>query len=162
MTHCNGRYIREGGTKRTAFIVAHRMSTIQNCDKIVYMKAGKVEAAGTYSDLMASSPEFAEFCDAFYQKGQNNDADDDADGDAGGGDGGGGGGGGDGDCARQRSSSSSNNSRGASPGMSMISSSASSSSLSRPSSPPMISSSRRSASPELVRSDGKSPPHWKF
>ena len=160
MTHCNGRYIREGGTKRTAFIVAHRMSTIQNCDKIVYMKAGKVEAAGTYSDLMASSPEFAEFCDAFYQKGQNNDADDDTDGDAGGGDGGGGGGG-DGDCARQRSSSSSN-SRGASPGMSMISSSASSSSLSRPSSPPMISSSRRSASPELVRSDGKSPPHWKF
>lgn len=160
MTHCNGRYIREGGTKRTAFIVAHRMSTIQNCDKLVYMKAGKVEAAGTYSDLMASSPEFAEFCDAFYQKGQNNDADDDTDGDAGGGDGGGGGGG-DGDCARQRSSSSSN-SRGASPGMSMISSSASSSSLSRPSSPPMISSSRRSASPELVRSDGKSPPHWKF
>lgn len=160
MTHCNGRYIREGGTKRTAFIVAHRMSTIQNCDKIVYMKAGKVEAAGTYSDLMASSPEFAEFCDAFYQKGQNNDADDDTDGDAGGGDGGGGGGG-DGDCARQRSSSSSN-SRGASPGMSMISSSASSSSLSRPSSPPMISSSRRSASPELVRSDGKSPPHWNF
>lgn len=160
MTHCNGRYIREGGTKRTAFIVAHRMSTIQNCDKIVYMKAGKVEAAGTYSDLMASSPEFAEFCDAFYQKGQNNDADDDTDGDAGGGDGGGGGGG-YGDCARQRSSSSSN-SRGASPGMSMISSSASSSSLSRPSSPPMISSSRRSASPELVRSDGKSPPHWNF
>ena len=61
-------YIHEGGTKRTAFIVAHRISTIQNCDKIVYMKQGKVEAAGTFADLMATSPEFAEFCDAFYQK----------------------------------------------------------------------------------------------
>jgi ATP-binding cassette subfamily B protein len=37
---------------RTTFIVAHRLSTIRNADRIVVMKRGKVAETGTYRSLM--------------------------------------------------------------------------------------------------------------
>ena len=37
---------------RTSIVVAHRLSTIQNADRIVVMKAGRIIETGTHSELM--------------------------------------------------------------------------------------------------------------
>ncbi len=45
---------------RTTFIVAHRLSTIRNADKIVVMENGRCIEMGTYSDLMEKRGKFYE------------------------------------------------------------------------------------------------------
>ncbi len=43
---------------RTTFIVAHRLSTIRDADRIVVMKQGRCVEIGTYDELMAKQGEF--------------------------------------------------------------------------------------------------------
>jgi len=43
---------------RTTFIVAHRISTIQNADLIVYIENGEIQEEGTYSSLMEKKGKF--------------------------------------------------------------------------------------------------------
>ncbi len=38
---------------RTSFIVAHRLSTIKNCDRIMYIEAGRIAEQGSHAELMA-------------------------------------------------------------------------------------------------------------
>ena len=38
--------------KSTRIVVAHRLSTIMNCDRIIVLNEGKVEEQGTYKELM--------------------------------------------------------------------------------------------------------------
>jgi ATP-binding cassette subfamily B multidrug efflux pump len=45
---------------RTSFVIAQRVSTVLNADKIVVLERGQVAAAGTHSELMASSPIYQE------------------------------------------------------------------------------------------------------
>lgn len=45
---------------RTTFIVAHRLSTIRDADRIVVMEEGKCVETGTFSDLMAKKGKFYE------------------------------------------------------------------------------------------------------
>ena len=48
-----------GGSEGTTLVmVAHRLSTIERCDRIVYIEAGKVAAKGTYTELMTASAGF--------------------------------------------------------------------------------------------------------
>lgn len=42
----------------TILIIAHRLTTIQNCDRIVELGLGKVVAQGSYEELMETSPSF--------------------------------------------------------------------------------------------------------
>lgn len=46
---------------RTTFIVAHRLSTIKNADKIAVIKDGKCVEFGTYDELIARKGEFYSF-----------------------------------------------------------------------------------------------------
>lgn len=46
--------------KCTRIVVAHRLSTIKQCDRIILLDQGKIAEDGTYEELMAKNGEFAE------------------------------------------------------------------------------------------------------
>jgi len=45
-------------SERTMILIAHRLRTVQACDRIIMLEAGKVVADGSYDDLMLSSEPF--------------------------------------------------------------------------------------------------------
>lgn len=51
----NLRRIRAG---RTTILIAHRESTIQNMDKIIYLEEGRVVAVGSHETLLATCPAY--------------------------------------------------------------------------------------------------------
>jgi ATP-binding cassette, subfamily B, bacterial PglK len=50
--------IEQLSRNKTLVIIAHRLSTVQNCDIIYVMGEGKIIAEGTYSQLLAENPKF--------------------------------------------------------------------------------------------------------
>lgn len=49
--------------ERTFVMIAHRLSTVRNCDRLFFMKQGRIEAAGTYEELCAMHGEFRQMAD---------------------------------------------------------------------------------------------------
>ena len=43
---------------RTVIIIAHRLTTVQNCDTIYYMEKGELIDSGTYVELISNNPSF--------------------------------------------------------------------------------------------------------
>ena len=52
--------IRTAAVGRTVLIVAHRLATVVDADQIVVLDAGRVVAAGTHTELLATSPLYHE------------------------------------------------------------------------------------------------------
>ena len=46
--------------KCTRIVIAHRISTIKECDRIIYLEKGKIVEDGTYDELIALNGKFAE------------------------------------------------------------------------------------------------------
>ncbi len=52
------RAIEELKGDRTVIMIAHRLTTVENCDRLYLMKDGKISDSGTYKDLVGSNTEF--------------------------------------------------------------------------------------------------------
>ncbi len=48
------------GGRKTVVMIAHRLSTVRNCDVIFLMEKGRVSASGTYDELVETSASFRE------------------------------------------------------------------------------------------------------
>lgn len=48
------------GLKCTRLVIAHRLSTVRDCDRILLIEGGKIAEEGTYEDLMAKNGAFAD------------------------------------------------------------------------------------------------------
>ena len=48
----------------TTIIVAHRLSTLGHCDRLVFIEHGRIIASGSFDDLMRTSPAFRQLVEA--------------------------------------------------------------------------------------------------
>jgi ATP-binding cassette subfamily B protein len=46
---------------RTTLIIAHRLATVLNADRILVLERGRLLASGSHSELMQTSPLYREF-----------------------------------------------------------------------------------------------------
>lgn len=52
--------------RKTLLVIAHRLSSVQHCDTLVFISDGRVKACGTFDELMCSNSDFRRF--ATFQK----------------------------------------------------------------------------------------------
>jgi ATP-binding cassette, subfamily B, bacterial PglK len=52
--------LRKIAGEKTIIVIAHRLSTVQNCDLLLYMDNGKLVDTGTFDELRHKNSEFAE------------------------------------------------------------------------------------------------------
>lgn len=52
--------LRKVGRDRTVLVVAHRLATVADSDRIIVLEGGRVSATGTHSELLTSSPLYRE------------------------------------------------------------------------------------------------------
>ena len=54
------------GGDRTVIMIAHRLSTVRECDMIFLLENGKLKASGTYNELVAGNARFREMATASH------------------------------------------------------------------------------------------------
>ncbi|MDY5930615.1 MAG: ABC transporter ATP-binding protein, partial [Candidatus Ornithospirochaeta sp.] len=47
---------------RTSFIVAHRLSTVRNADRILFIDGGRIVEEGSHEELMAKHGRYCSLC----------------------------------------------------------------------------------------------------
>ncbi|MBF0512294.1 MAG: ATP-binding cassette domain-containing protein [Candidatus Omnitrophica bacterium] len=52
---------------KTIIIIAHRLTTVQACDKIFFLKEGRLMAQGTYQELLQNCPQFRDMAQSGRQ-----------------------------------------------------------------------------------------------
>ena len=69
----NLRTARQG---KTTILIAHRVTTIEKMDKILFLEDGRLTAAGTHEELYASCPEYRKMVDLqkLEEEGSEHDA----------------------------------------------------------------------------------------
>jgi ABC-type multidrug transport system fused ATPase/permease subunit len=48
---------------RTTLVIAHRLSTVIDCDKVIYMQRGQIVQEGTHEELINSPGPYRELCE---------------------------------------------------------------------------------------------------
>jgi ATP-binding cassette, subfamily B, bacterial PglK len=43
----------------TTITIAHRLSTVRGCDRLLYLENGRLAAQGTFTELVQEMPDFA-------------------------------------------------------------------------------------------------------
>jgi len=61
--------LREFMRGRTCFVIAQRISSVLNADKILVLDEGRIAAEGTHEALLASSPIYREICESQWGNG---------------------------------------------------------------------------------------------
>lgn len=56
--------IEQAMQKRTTIIIAHRMTTIEKCDKVFLLEEGQVRESGSFNDLLNSGGAFSKLAAA--------------------------------------------------------------------------------------------------
>ena len=49
--------------KKTLIVIAHRLSTVRQCDRLIYLKDGRVEGTGAFDDLAENNSNFRNLVD---------------------------------------------------------------------------------------------------
>jgi ATP-binding cassette, subfamily B, bacterial len=53
---------------RTVFIIAHRLSTVRNADRILFLENGRIAESGTHSELLAQNGRYSQFYAQQFQE----------------------------------------------------------------------------------------------
>ena len=49
--------------EKTLLICAHRLSTVRNCDRLVFMKEGRIAGVGSHDELFRSNTDYQQLCE---------------------------------------------------------------------------------------------------
>ena len=52
------RNLRENRQGKTTILIAHRISTVENMDKIIFVDEGRILAVGRHDELVETVPEY--------------------------------------------------------------------------------------------------------
>jgi subfamily B ATP-binding cassette protein MsbA len=52
---------------RTSFVIAHRLSTVMNADRIIVLKEGRIVEEGTHDELLALAGEYKNLYDQQFR-----------------------------------------------------------------------------------------------
>ena len=55
--------IQDLSKQKTVIMIAHRLNTVKNCDLIIVLNEGNIEAYGNYSELKNSENSFSKMLD---------------------------------------------------------------------------------------------------
>lgn len=56
--------VQKLGAQKTIILIAHRLTTVQNCDRIFLLENGRIAASGTYNELVEENVHFREMARA--------------------------------------------------------------------------------------------------
>ncbi len=62
------KVLKELMKNRTVVVIAHRLSTVRNSDKIILLKDGKILGSGTHDELIKTSDYYKKLCDTDFNQ----------------------------------------------------------------------------------------------